>query len=160
MDLSKSGGDKVMLPIGWTNVIHGAGGIVWRLEGDELKLLLIRRDRYGDEWSFPKGKLKVGEAWEDAALREVEEETGCVVKLLEFAGGQIYRTNKRPKVVLYWHMKCVQQTGQIDKAEVKQLLWTSVEKALEILTYPRERRMLEDALIELPPSKIKELLLE
>ena len=40
-----------------------------------MKVLLIHRPRY-DDWSFPKGKLDPGETHRQAALREVEEETG------------------------------------------------------------------------------------
>ena len=42
------------------------------------RVLLVHRERY-DDWSLPKGKLEDGESWEDAALREVWEETGIRV---------------------------------------------------------------------------------
>ena len=40
----------------------------------------MHRPRY-DDWSLPKGKLEPGESHEDAAVREVEEETGCRCEL-------------------------------------------------------------------------------
>ena len=40
-------------------------------------MLLVHRPRY-DDWSLPKGKLDPGESWQEAAIREVEEETGVV----------------------------------------------------------------------------------
>src|SRR5918998_4427047 len=52
--------------------IEAAGGVV---TGDDGRVLLVHRPRY-DDWTLPKGKLDAGESFEDAALREVEEETG------------------------------------------------------------------------------------
>lgn len=51
-------------------LIHAAGGIVHN-ENDEI--LMIFRLGY---WDFPKGKVEEGESFEEAAVREVEEETG------------------------------------------------------------------------------------
>lgn len=51
-----------------------AGGVVYRLDAGEPLFLLIR-DSY-QNWGFPKGHLEAGERAEDAALREVREETG------------------------------------------------------------------------------------
>jgi 8-oxo-dGTP pyrophosphatase MutT (NUDIX family) len=51
-----------------------AGGVVYRLDGGHPLFLLIR-DSY-QNWGFPKGHLESGERAEDAALREVREETG------------------------------------------------------------------------------------
>ncbi len=52
----------------------GAGGIVAQFAPGGPSYLLIR-DRRGN-WGFPKGHLDPGERSEDAARREVEEETG------------------------------------------------------------------------------------
>ena len=46
----------------------------------EIEVLLVHRPRY-DDWTFPKGKARDGEALEEAAQREVEEETGLACKL-------------------------------------------------------------------------------
>lgn len=51
-------------------IIDAAGGIVENGNGEIL--MIFRRDK----WDFPKGKVEDGETWEEAALREVEEETG------------------------------------------------------------------------------------
>ncbi len=51
-------------------IIEAAGGIV-KNENDEI-LMIFRREK----WDFPKGKVEAGESWEEAALREVTEETG------------------------------------------------------------------------------------
>src|SRR5438445_623644 len=51
-----------------------AGGVVYRVE-DGRPLYLLIRDSY-QNWGFPKGHLEPGERAEDAARREVVEETG------------------------------------------------------------------------------------
>lgn len=149
--------DRPMLPIGWTSVIHSAGGVVWKPHQDSLLLMLIRRTRYGLEWTLPKGKLKAGEGWEDAAIRETQEETGCKVALLEFAGGQIYRVKGRPKVVLYWHMACLAEGGEVDPEEIAERRWVTSAEALQLLSYERERQMFETMLQEVPPERIRQL---
>ncbi len=56
--------------------VEAAGGIVER----DGRIAVVHRPRY-DDWSLPKGKLDRGETFEQAALREVHEETGLVCEL-------------------------------------------------------------------------------
>ena len=51
--------------------VRAAGGLVLR----DGAVLIVHRAEY-DDWTLPKGKLDPGESWEQAARREVEEETG------------------------------------------------------------------------------------
>jgi len=132
-------------------VIFAAGGILWRKADGTDELLLVRRRRYGPEWSLPKGKLDPGEAWSAAALREVLEETGYAATLGGFAGGQVYPVGGRPKVVLYWHMRAASQSGKPDPDEIVDLRWAPLATALELLTHGSERRLLAEA----PPRDIE-----
>ena len=92
-------------------VVQAAGGVVTRTAHDgTLEVLVVHRPRY-DDWSLPKGKLEPGESFEDAARREIEEETGVRVEL----GAALPTTDYvdrhgRPKVVRYWQMTPVGQT--------------------------------------------------
>jgi 8-oxo-dGTP diphosphatase len=129
-------------------VIHAAGGLVWRQARDAPELLTIRRVRYGDEWTLPKGKLDPGETWEAAALREVREETGCTARLGAFAGGMVYMVKGRPKVVLYWHMDWLSSEGGPDGHEVVELAWLAPNDALARLTHPSERELVTEALAD------------
>jgi 8-oxo-dGTP diphosphatase len=126
-----------------SDVILAAGGIVWRGSTRAREIALIHRPKL-DDWTLPKGKLDPGESWQEAALREVEEETGFSVQLGAFAGATSYLTTRAPKVVLYWHMEL---DGESDfrpgnLAEVDALEWLSVRAARRRLSFERDRRLL------------------
>jgi len=59
--------------------------VIFTLESDELKVLLIRRalDPFRDSWALPGGFIEIGEDLENCALRELEEETGVTGVYLE-----------------------------------------------------------------------------
>jgi 8-oxo-dGTP pyrophosphatase MutT (NUDIX family) len=89
------------------SVILAAGGIVGRETPNGQEVIVIHR-RHHDDWTLPKGKLKRGESFPQAAIREVREETGCVVQLGEFLGAVSYEVKGVPKVVLYWRVSVVE----------------------------------------------------
>lgn len=131
-------------------VIHAAGGLVWRSSERGRELAVIRRNRYGEEWTLPKGKLQPGEDWEAAAIREVLEETGCEVELRSFAGGDIYLAQGHPKIVLYWHMVVRRAGLVVDREEAREVEWLPPEDALVRLTHESGRRVLRDSLPSAP----------
>jgi 8-oxo-dGTP diphosphatase len=122
--------------------IRAAGGMIWRDSPKGKQIVIIYRNRYKD-WTLPKGKLHAGETWQQAALREVEEETGLKTHLRGFAGAVAYEVDGIPKVVRFWHMKVDQETDQPLDHEVKKMAWLSVKDALKRLSYPLERALLE-----------------
>ena len=122
-------------------VIRAAGGLVWWGAGRAARLALVHRPRYGD-WSLPKGKLKDGESWEEAAVREVKEETGCDVEITGFAGTVSYLVNGRPKVVLFWNMRRVGDCSFRANKEVDQIVWLSRRQAIRRLNHQIEGRLL------------------
>jgi len=124
------------------STVRAAGGVVLRdgPGGDEV--LLIHRPAY-DDWSLPKGKAHRGESDEDCALREVEEETGLRCELGRELPSTAYHDGKgRPKVVRYWAMQPVDGDAR-PQAEVDDVLWLPVAEAREILTWVRDRAVLE-----------------
>ena len=126
--------------------MQAAGGVVSRAgEGGVLEVLLVHRPKY-DDWSLPKGKLEPGETHEEAALREVEEETGLVCELGRELPSISYRDGKdRPKVVRYWAMELVDGGGASStsgsssgfeaNAEVDELAWLPPDEARARLVY-------------------------
>lgn len=121
--------------------VEAAGGVVLR----EGRVLLVHRPRY-DDWTLPKGKLDRGESFEDAALREVWEETGLRCTLGRELPGIEYRDRKdRPKVVRYWLMELDEEPGAFEpNDEVDEVRWMAVEEAAVKLTYDRDREVLEE----------------
>jgi len=125
--------------------IKAAGGLVWRRAGDTIAIAIAHRPRY-DDWSLPKGKLDKGEGWEEAALREVEEETGMRCRLGDELEPVTYQDRKgRDKVVRYWLMEPEDDTDFLPNDEVDQLRWMAPPEALELLTYPRDRELVQAA---------------
>lgn len=123
-------------------LIRAAGGLIYRNgHRGPVELAIVHRPAY-DDWTFPKGKLNPNEAPEDAALREVEEETGLRCKLVGEVGCTSYLDRRgRNKVVCYWLME---PTGGkfTPGAEVDQMRWVPLDEADQLLTYDRDRQLL------------------
>jgi 8-oxo-dGTP diphosphatase len=115
--------------------VHAAGGVVLDEDG---RIVLVHRPRY-DDWTLPKGKLDSGESFEEAALREVLEETGLRCRLVRELPAIEYRDGKgRPKEVRYWLMEIDADTGFVPNDEVDELRRLPPEEALQLLTYDRD----------------------
>ena len=115
-------------------------------DGDP-EVALVHRPAY-DDWSHPKGKLLPREREEDAALREVQEETGMRCRLGRKLSSIRYRDRRgRPKVASYWVM--TPDGGEFHPtAEVDEMRWLPLLEAEATLSYPHDRELLREALAE------------
>jgi 8-oxo-dGTP diphosphatase len=126
--------------------IAAAGGVVVRRDDDgRTRVAVIHRPKYMD-WSLPKGKLEQGEGWREAALREVEEETGFSCE----AGPELpevsYLDRKaRRKLVRYWLME-PESGGFEPHGEVDELRWLTPKEAAGLLTYDHDRDLVRTAI--------------
>jgi 8-oxo-dGTP pyrophosphatase MutT (NUDIX family) len=66
-----------------------SGGVITQVDGNGLQVVLVGRAR-PERWSIPKGTPIPGETLEETAMREVREETGLSVKILERLGDITY----------------------------------------------------------------------
>jgi 8-oxo-dGTP pyrophosphatase MutT (NUDIX family) len=117
--------------------VEAAGGVVVR----DGQVALVHRPRY-DDWTLPKGKLDPGESFEDAALREVEEETGMRAHLVRELPSTNYEVDGQPKIVRYWLMEVDEEGAFVPNEETDELRWVALDQALGLLTYDRDRDVL------------------
>ena len=120
--------------------VEAAGGVVMR----DGEVALVHRSRY-DDWTLPKGKLDPGESFEEAAVREVEEETGLRGRLVRELPAAEYQVSGRPKLVRYWLMDVEHEGPFVPNDETDQLRWLPPDEALRLLTYDRDLDVLRAA---------------
>jgi 8-oxo-dGTP diphosphatase len=125
------------------NMIRAAGGLLWRRAWARYELAVVHRDRY-DDWTLPKGKLHEGESWEEAALREVREETGYDASIGKFAGAIAYNVDEEPKEVRFWHMLAIGRSSSVLDSEVAEVRWLPIEEARQQVQYAPEKALLEN----------------
>ena len=125
--------------------VRAAGGVLVRSGPDGPEVAVIHRPKYGD-WSLPKGKLDDGEGFGQAALREVEEETGMRCELGPELGSVSYRDRKgRRKLVRYWLMRVTD--GEFEPgSEVDELRWLDPKRAQGLLSYEHDAELVREAL--------------
>lgn len=107
---------------------------------------VIHRPDYED-WSLPKGKLDAGESHEEAAVREVHEETGLRCTLGSELSPQRYVDRRgRPKTVRWWVMSVVGDDGLTPSDEVDERRWIPTDEADLLLDYEHDRALVREAL--------------
>lgn len=125
-------------------LVRAAGCVVWLRRRGEVQFAIVHRPRY-DDWSHPKGKLDPGETELEAARREVLEETGLQGEVGPELPTVEYVDNQgRPKVVHYWLLE--HTSGEFEQNdEVDELRWCGPAEAIELLTYPHDRVLINQA---------------
>ena len=126
-----------------------AGGIVFK----NSEVLLVENARMNNPeekwWGFPKGHLEEGESSEQAAVREVEEETGIKAEITGKVGQSKYVITKNNekifKAVTIFLMKYLSGETTPQIAEVSNVLWLPYEEAIKKLTYPGDKDLLKKA---------------
>ena len=120
-----------------------------RLEGRPPRAALIGRiDRRGRLlWSLPKGHVEAGETAEDAAIREVAEETGITGRVVAPLGTIDFwfvADGRRVHKTVH-HFLLLAQSGELsaDDVEVEQVEWVPLDELPERLAYADERRLVE-----------------
>ena len=118
------------------------GALVYRKQGAAVQLLLLKH-RMGGHWSFPKGHVEDGETEVQTALREVHEETGLTISLLDGFREEI-SYSPRPginKDVVYFlgYAKDSRTTPQ--EEEISEIRWVSLARLGNYLTHENDRRI-------------------
>ena len=126
-----------------------AGGVVYKFDGDNLKILICGR-RDGNVWGLPKGTPEQGETLEETAAREVNEETGLKGKLQDKIGEINYwfsRNGTRYNKTVHFYL--FSPTGgsiEDHDPEFDFVAWFPWDEAIKKLTYRDEIDMVNKAL--------------
>jgi 8-oxo-dGTP pyrophosphatase MutT (NUDIX family) len=130
-------------------VLHerSAGGLVLKSERGYHGLVIGRATPR--IWSLPKGHIEPNESIEDAATREVSEETGIqatiIVKLSDIRYWFYANKSKHSKIVHFFLMRYVSGDPLPQEGEVDEVLWVPLDELADMLTHVNERRLVEIA---------------
>jgi 8-oxo-dGTP pyrophosphatase MutT (NUDIX family) len=125
---------------------HSAGGLVVR-----GPLILLISTQAGKRWQLPKGHIEEGETPEQAAVREVREETGVTSRVVAPLQGVEYWFIERGlhrihKQVDYFLLDYVSgDNADFDAHEVSGAEWFSWDEGIAKLSFENERRVVEQA---------------
>lgn len=128
-----------------------AGGIVFQPQNGQL-LVLVSQHSGHHGWVFPKGHVGdtiPGETTEEAAIREVQEETGItgtiIKKLLPTSYWYQYQGEKRHKTVQYFLMTYVSGDTKDHGWEMEQAVWMPEGDIEKTLTYDSDKKVWKEA---------------
>jgi 8-oxo-dGTP pyrophosphatase MutT (NUDIX family) len=134
------------------SIKRAAGCVVYRRDGASLLILLIL-DRYG-RWTLPKGHLEPGESEEQAAAREVYEETAVAGALGPLVARIAYTITKngrpRAKQVSFFLLHAAASRVAPQDEEVAAVEWFAPDEALARIGYTQVREVLEQAIEMMP----------
>lgn len=131
-----------------------SGGVAFRKLSTGVVEVALIATRGGDRWQLPKGSCERGETSIETALREVEEEVGLstrpvgFLRQIDFWYWDTYRKEIPElvhKQVDFWLVEVV--SGIISDAshEVDGVAWYTIDSAIDVLTFPGERIVTQQA---------------
>jgi 8-oxo-dGTP pyrophosphatase MutT (NUDIX family) len=125
-----------------------AGGVVYRRDGDDIEVVLAsRRTRRGElAWGLAKGGVEDGETHEDAAVREVLEETGYTAEIEASLGDTryfyVWEDARIRKTVHFFLMRFTGGDPDDRDDEMEEVRWFPLDRALKRAAYRGEREVL------------------
>jgi 8-oxo-dGTP diphosphatase len=111
-----------------------AGAIVFN---DENEILVDYRTRQ-DDYSFPKGHVEDGETIQEAAVREVKEEMGCDIELLEELLPHEYDHKKFGRIICHMFLARLISCGEKSEKNDNPV-WMKLDELDEKLTYENNK---------------------
>ncbi len=140
-----------------------AGGVVIREGTDGYEVALISVERYDDtRWQLPKGHVEEGENLEEAALREVREETGISAEIITplttidywFFTKRDYRQVRIHKFVRFYLMRYLSGSTADHDWEVVEARWFPIQEAVANLAFDDERDRVQESIAYLVSERV------
>jgi 8-oxo-dGTP pyrophosphatase MutT (NUDIX family) len=138
---------------------HSSGGAVIDLRNGVPHVAMIAT-RGRTRWGLPKGAVSEGETSEQAALREVLEETGLKAEIvrpldtIEYffrAGDTLIRKRVDFYLMRYVDGKLTPQLSEVDDVE-----WVELHEGIQRASFESERKLLEVAQQDFSPTSAKQ----
>lgn len=128
------------------NFEKSCGAVIYRRIDENLEFLIISHRNDG-HWGFPKGHVEVNESEEETAIREVWEESGLRVTLIDGFRLLVEYPLKQDtmKEVVYFLAMEQNQTVHIQLDELKDYKWEDFQNSRQILSYESSKYVLEQA---------------
>jgi 8-oxo-dGTP pyrophosphatase MutT (NUDIX family) len=126
-----------------------AGGVVYRISASGLEVLVCKSSGY-HRWVLPKGLVDEGETHEQAAVREVREETGVNARLIAALGEPEKYVYSRGGMRIFkrvYYFLMTYESGDIahHDYEMEDVRWATFEEADQLLAYDGAKSMVRRA---------------
>ena len=128
-------------------IVQQAGAVVYRGDGNGLRVLLVRARRNPEDWIFPKGHVERNESAAGAAVREAEEEAGVTGRVISSMDPPVRFVQGDRRVDVTYFL--VEFEREVKAAEKRDQAWLTPREALKRLTHDSARAVLERALLRL-----------
>ena len=123
-----------------------SGGIIFYKTKQNTKILLVKNNN-GRYWSFPKGHIEQGETEQETAIREIKEETGLDVTLVNnFREISEYCPfGKIRKRVVFFLARAFTDNVKIQEEEIDSFIWVDLQQARKLCSYDNDLRIIDKA---------------
>jgi len=125
------------------------GAVVFTLCGGERRYVIVRGKK--GFFGFPKGHMEAGETEQETALREIKEETGLSVQLIDGFRTEdehpLIREGKPEtiKKIIYFAAVFENQETHAQESEITEIRLMTYEEAMKAFQFESSKRILAEA---------------
>jgi len=128
-----------------------AGALAVRRHGSDPEVLVARSKKNPVEWIFPKGHIERGETAAQAAIRELQEETGVVGEVVRPIGVSAFSSDQGEVEISYFLVRFI---GTAPASESRQIQWVKFDEARRLVTFADGPRLLDAATRALSDARL------